>query len=48
MLTPPQAATPPTAALLVVLVGMPGSGKSTFAKQLLATTDYDSPWSRVS
>jgi len=45
---PPPAVTPATAALLVVLVGMPGSGKSTFVKQLLASTEDDSAWSRVS
>lgn len=45
---PPQAVAPGTAALLVILVGMPGSGKSTFVKQLLSSTEDDSSWSRVS
>ena len=34
--------------LLLVLVGIPGSGKSTFVQELLTTRPPDSEWSRVS
>ena len=37
-----------TVPLLLVLVGIPGSGKSTFAQELLTSSPLDGEWSRVS
>ena len=37
-----------TVPLLLVLVGIPGSGKSTFAQELLTSSPPDGEWSRVS
>ena len=37
-----------TVPLLLVLVGIPGSGKSTFVQELLTSSPPDLEWSRVS